>query len=169
MPIIIFPYYCVIGGWVIKYMIVFISGQVQAAAESDFFNNFISSEAEPLVWLALFIGATLIIVIWGVEKGVEKASKFMMPILVVLSVAVAAFVILRPEAKEGLKFYLMPDFSKFSSKTVLGAMGQLFYSLSLAMGIMITYGSYMKKDVHLENSIKQIEVFEFWLRFGMVL
>ncbi|HIS55056.1 MAG TPA: sodium-dependent transporter, partial [Candidatus Fimimorpha excrementavium] len=66
VPIIIFPYYCVIGGWVIKYMIVFISGQVQAAAESDFFNNFISSEAEPLVWLALFIGATLIIVIWGV-------------------------------------------------------------------------------------------------------
>ncbi len=165
VPIIIFPYYCVIGGWVIKYMIVFISGQVQAAAESDFFNNFISSEAEPLVWLALFIGATLIIVIWGVEKGVEKASKFMMPILVVLSVAVAAFVIFRPEAKEGLKFYLMPDFSKFSSKTVLGAMGQLFYSLSLAMGIMITYGSYMKKDVHLENSIKQIEVFDFGIAF----
>lgn len=165
VPVIIFPYYCVIGGWVIKYMVVFISGQMQAAAQSDFFQQFIGSTAEPIVWLTLFIAATLVIVICGVEKGVENASKIMMPILVVLSVVVAAFVVFRPEAKEGLKFYLMPDFSKFSSKTVLGAMGQLFYSMSLAMGIMITYGSYMKKDVHLENSVKQIEVFDFGIAF----
>ena len=165
VPIIIFPYYCVIGGWVTKYITVFITGQTQAAAGSEYFSNFIGQETEPILWLALFIFATLIIVIFGVEKGVEKASKVMMPILVILSVAVASFVVFRPEAREGLRFYLMPDFSKFSSKTVLGAMGQLFYSLSLAMGIMITYGSYMKKEVHLEKSVKQIEVFDFGIAF----
>ena len=165
VPIIIFPYYCVIGGWVIKYVLVFVSGQVQAAAGSEFFNSFISAEVEPIVWLALFIFATLVVVIFGVEKGIEKASKVMMPVLVVLSIVVAGFVIFRPEAKEGLKFYLLPDFSKFSSKTVLGAMGQLFYSMSLAMGIMITYGSYMKKEVHLEKSVKQIEIFDFGIAF----
>ena len=115
VPIIIFPYYCVIGGWVTKYITVFITGQTQAAAGSEYFSNFIGQETEPILWLALFIFATLIIVIFGVEKGVEKASKVMMPILVILSVAVASFVVFRPEAREGLRFYLMPDFSKFSS------------------------------------------------------
>ena len=117
------------------------------------------------MWLALFIVATAVIVLFGVEKGVEKASKVMMPILVVLSVIVAGYVVLMPGAGEGVLYYLKPDFSKFSTMTVLSAMGQLFYSMSLAMGIMITYGSYMKKEVKLESSVKQIEVFDFGIAF----
>lgn len=105
------------------------------------------------------------IVLFGVEKGIEKVSKFMMPVLVVLSLFIAIYSVCMPGATEGLKYYLMPDFSKFSVTTVLAAMGQLFYSMSLAMGIMITYGSYMKKDVNLESSVTQIELFDTGIAF----
>ena len=157
---IIFPYYCVIGGWVIKYVSVFISGAGHAAADSSYFTGFISQPGAPVFWLCLFVAATAVIVMLGVEKGVEKASKFLMPILVVLSIVIAIFVVTRDGALEGVLYYLAPDFSKFSINTVLGALGQLFYSMSLAMGIMITYGSYMKKEVNLESSVRQIEVFD---------
>lgn len=160
VPMIIFPYYCVIGGWVIKYVSVFISGAGHAAADSSYFTGFISQPGAPVFWLCLFVAATAVIVMLGVEKGVEKASKFLMPILVVLSIVIAIFVVTRDGALEGVLYYLAPDFSKFSINTVLGALGQLFYSMSLAMGIMITYGSYMKKEVNLESSVRQIEVFD---------
>ena len=160
VPMIIFPYYCVIGGWVIKYVSVFISGAGHAAADSSYFTGFISQPGAPVFWLCLFVVATAVIVMLGVEKGVEKASKFLMPILVVLSIVIAIFVVTRDGALEGVLYYLAPDFSKFSINTVLGALGQLFYSMSLAMGIMITYGSYMKKEVNLESSVRQIEVFD---------
>ncbi|RHP34877.1 sodium-dependent transporter [Lachnotalea sp. AF33-28] len=165
VPMLIFPYYCVIGGWVVKYLVTFIGAQGAAAAENGYFEAFIGQTGEPVLWLALFIVATAVIVLFGVEKGVEKASKVMMPILVVLSVIVAGYVVLMPGAGEGVLYYLKPDFSKFSTMTVLSAMGQLFYSMSLAMGIMITYGSYMKKEVKLESSVKQIEVFDFGIAF----
>lgn len=165
VPMLIFPYYCVIGGWVVKYLVTFIGAQGAAAAENGYFEAFIGQTGEPVLWLALFIVATAVIVLFGVEKGVEKASKVMMPILVVLSVVVAGYVVLMPGAGEGVLYYLKPDFSKFSTMTVLSAMGQLFYSMSLAMGIMITYGSYMKKEVKLESSVKQIEVFDFGIAF----
>lgn len=96
----------------------------------------------------------------GVQKGIEKASKILMPILVVLSIVVAVYTITMPGAWEGVLYYITPDFSKFSPMTVLAALGQLFYSMSLAMGIMITYGSYMKKEANLEKSVKQIEIFD---------
>ena len=96
----------------------------------------------------------------GVEKGVEKASKIMMPILVVLSVVICVYVVCMPGAGEGIAYYFKPDFKSFSFTTVLAALGQLFYSMSLAMGIMITYGSYMKKEVNLEASVGQIEIFD---------
>ena len=165
VPMLIFPYYCVIGGWVVKYLVTFIGAQGAAAAENGYFEAFIGQTGAPVLWLALFIVATAVIVLFGVEKGVEKASKVMMPILVVLSVIVAGYVVLMPGAGEGVLYYLKPDFSKFSTMTVLSAMGQLFYSMSLAMGIMITYGSYMKKEVKLESSVKQIEVFDFGIAF----
>lgn len=160
VPIIILPYYCVIGGWVIKYFSVFISGQTTAAAADGYFDSFISQTGQPILWLVIFILITAVIVFLGVEKGIEKASKFLMPVLVVLSVIVAIYSITMPGAMAGVKYYLMPDFSKFSLKTVVAAMGQLFYSMSLAMGIMITYGSYMKKDVDLEKSVSNIEIFD---------
>ena len=165
VPMIILPYYSVIGGWVVKYLVTFAGGGVDDAAKSEFFGNFIGSVGEPLLWFALFIGVTAIVVLFGVEKGIEKVSKVMMPILVALTVAIAIYTLTLPNALDGFVYYVKPDFSKFSGTTVLAAMGQLFYSMSLAMGIMITYGSYMKKDVHIETSTRQIEIFDTGIAF----
>ena len=165
VPIIILPYYSVIGGWVTKYLVTFITGGGSEAAGDGFFGGFISSPGEPLLWFAIFLGATAVIVLLGVEKGIENVSKVMMPILVALTVGIAIYALTLPNALDGLVYYVKPDFSKFSGTTVLAAMGQLFYSMSLAMGIMITYGSYMKKDVHIENSTRQIELFDTGIAF----
>ncbi len=165
IPVIILPYYSVIGGWVTKYLTVFATGGMAEAAADGYFENFIAKPIEPIGWFLLFIGLTALIVFLGVEKGIEKVSKFMMPILVVLTVFIAVYVLFMPGAIDGLIYYIKPDFSKFSATTVLSAMGQLFYSMSLAMGIMITYGSYMKKDVNLESSVRQIEIFDTGVAF----
>lgn len=165
IPMIILPYYSVIGGWVAKYISVFVTGNVTAAAKDDYFTGFISKPFEPIGWFLLFIGLTALIVLFGVEKGVEKVSKWMMPILVLLTVVIAIYGLFMPGAIDGLVYYIKPDFSKFSATTVLAAMGQLFYSMSLAMGIMITYGSYMKKEINLESSVRQIEIFDTGIAF----
>lgn len=165
VPVIILPYYSVIGGWVIKYLCVFLSGNAEASAQDGYFENFIAQPLEPIGWFLLFIALTAIVVLLGVEKGVEKVSKIMMPILIVLTIAIAIYSMTMPNAMEGVIYYLKPDFSKFSATTVLAAMGQLFYSMSLAMGIMITYGSYMKKDVSINSSARQIEFFDTGIAF----
>ena len=165
VPIIIVPYYCVIGGWVTKYFVAFLCGSSHESANDGFFDSFITKPAEPIVWFAVFIGITALVVLFGVEKGVEKVSKIMMPLLVFLSVIIAIYTLFMPGASEGIIYYIKPDFSRFSAKTVLAAMGQLFYSMSLAMGIMITYGSYMKKEVNLESSVRQIEIFDAAIAF----
>ena len=134
IPAIILPYYSVIGGWVMKYLWAFTSGDAVAAASDGYFGGFISATGEPLFWFAIFIAITALVVLFGVEKGIEKVSKIMMPVLVVLTLVIAIYAICLPGALEGVKYYLLPDFSKFSVKTVLAAMGQLFYSMSLAMG-----------------------------------
>ncbi|MCI8506122.1 MAG: sodium-dependent transporter [Lachnospiraceae bacterium] len=164
VPIIITPYYCVIGGWVIKYLAVYGTGGGSALADGNYFTEFISSTS-PMVWFIVFVAITVIIVMTGVEKGVEKVSKVMMPLLVLLSLGIAIYCLTLPGAMEGVVYYLKPDFSKFSATTILAAMGQLFYSMSLAMGIMITYGSYMKKDSHLTASVHQIEIFDTGIAF----
>ena len=171
IPALILPYYSVIGGWVTKYFAVYVSGQGHAAAVDGYFDTFISSNWEPIGWFALFIGLTALIVLFGVEKGIEKVSKIMMPVLVALSLFVAVYACCIPGALDGLKYYLIPNFENFSIMTVVAAMGQLFYSMSLAMGIMITYGSYMKKDVSLESSVHQIEIFDTGIAFlaGMMI
>lgn len=165
VPMIILPYYSVIGGWVTKYLFDFAIGNGLAAANDSYFTAFISRTGEPVFWFTVFMGLTALVVLFGVENGVEKVSKFMMPVLVVLSVVIAIYSVTRPGAGAGLEYYLKPDFSKFSVKTVLAAMGQLFYSMSLAMGIMITYGSYMKKEVNLESSVRHIEIFDTGIAF----
>ncbi len=165
VPMIILPYYSVIGGWVIKYLAVYVTGQGSQAVVDDYFKNFTGSLGEPLVWFAIFVGLTFLVVLFGVEKGIENVSKFMMPVLVVLAVGIAIYTMFIPGAMEGVKYYLTPNFSHFSIKTVIAAMGQLFYSMSLAMGIMITYGSYMKKDVNIESSVHQIEIFDTGVAF----
>ena len=160
VPIIIVPYYSVIGGWVAKYFADFISGMGSAAAADGYFGAFVSNEWMPLVWFAVFIAATFVIVYLGVEKGIEKASKILMPILIGLTVAITVYSLTLPGAIDGVAYYFTPDFSKFSAETVLAAMGQMFYSLSIAMGILITFGSYMKKDVSIEDSTRNVEVFD---------
>lgn len=172
IPFLITPYYCVIGGWVTKYTAEFLMGNGSAIGKEaeSYFNSFIAVQgsslfSNPLFWFAVYVLATASVVISGVEKGVEKVSRVMMPVLIVLSILVAGFSLTMPGAMEGLRFYLLPDFSKFSPTTVLAAMGQMFYSMSLAMGIMITYGSYMKKEDDLEKSVGQIEIFDTGIAF----
>ena len=165
VPIIIFPYYSVIGGWVVKYFFVFVTGSGHAAAGDSYFTDFIGGTFEPIGWFFLFIAVTAVIVGFGVEQGIEKVSKFMMPILVLLTLFVALYGLTIDGAMDGLSYYLKPHMADVSAKTILAAMGQLFYSMSLAMGIMITYGSYMKKENHLESSVRQIEVFDTGVAF----
>ncbi len=171
VPMIILPYYSVIGGWVTKYFAAFATGQAHASASDNYFSDFISQTGEPIIWFFVFIAVTAVVVLFGVEKGIEKVSKIMMPVLVLLTLFIAIYTLFIPGAMEGFIYYVKPDFSKFSVTTVLAAMGQLFYSMSLAMGIMITYGSYMKKDVNLDSSVSQIEIFDTGVAFlaGMMI
>lgn len=165
VPVIIFPYYSVIGGWVVKYFAVFISGGVKASAGDTYFTDFIGGTFQPIGWFLLFLALTAVVVLCGVEKGIEKVSKIMMPILVVLTIIISVYGLTLDGAMEGLVYYIKPHMADVSAKTILAAMGQLFYSMSLAMGIMITYGSYMKKTDSLESSVRQIELFDTVIAF----
>ena len=166
VPVIILPYYSVIGGWVMKYMVGFAAGHTSQMAEDSYFGNYLGLTWEPVLWFLLFIGITAVVVMLGVEKGVEKVSKVMMPILIGLILVIVIYTLVTMDgAWDGVVYYLKPDFSKFSMMTVVAAMGQLFYSTSLAMGIMITFGSYIKKDISIEKSVKQIEIFDTGVAF----
>lgn len=165
VPFFILPYYCVVGGWVAKYWAASTLGRGGLLADSGYFDAFVSRPLEPLVWFFLFLTLTALLVLTGVEKGVEKVCKWMMPVLAVLSVLVAVYVLFLPGAGRGVAYYLMPDLSRFSIRTVLAAMGQMFFSMSLAMGVMITYGSYMKKEVNLHRAVRQIELFDTGIAF----
>ena len=160
IPIIIVPYYSVIGGWVLKYLVSYIAGTHSAIASESYFSSFIAQPVMPTVYQIIFVLAGAFVILRGVENGIEKVSKILMPILLVLSVVIAVFSCTRPGSLEGIKFYLIPNFKNFSIQTIVGAMGQLFYSMSLAMGIMITYGSYLKKEDNLEKCVGQIELFD---------
>lgn len=163
VPIIITPYYCVIGGWVLKFLWAYITTPAKVIADTGLFASFAFNAAEPvepILWFLLFLGITVVIVCIGVEKGIENVSKFLMPLLVVLVVGVAIYCCTLPGANEGIKYYLKPNMNDLKPITVLAAMTQAFFSLSLAMGIMITYGSYMKKDNSIEKSTWQICAFD---------
>ena len=160
IPILIVPYYSVIGGWVIRYLASYISGHGKELASDGYFFNFIANGASAEICFAIFTILTLAIIFAGVRNGVERVSKVMMPILVVLSVIIAVYSVTRPGALAGVKYFLVPNVSNFSWMTVVTAMGQMFYSLSIAMGILITFGSYMKKDVSIEDSTKNVELFD---------
>lgn len=171
VPIIIFPYYCVIGGWIIKYLSVYATGQASAAADDAYFGTFIGSTGSPILCLFVFLFLTSAVVMFGVEKGIERVSKVMMPLLVFLAIGISIYSLTLDGAIDGLIYYIKPDFSEFSIKTIIAAMGQLFYSMSLAMGIMITYGSYMRKEDNLEASVRHIEIFDTAIAFlaGMMI
>ena len=160
VPIIIIPYYCVIGGWVTKYVTVYAQGLVAPVAKDGYFSDFIGHPVAPLVFFLIFMLLSIVVIMLGVKKGIEKLSKFLMPLLIVLTIVIAIYALTLPNAMEGVKYYLIPDFSKFSILTVAGAMSQLFYSMSIAMGIMVTYGSYTRDDVNLTKSVNRIEFFD---------
>ena len=160
IPILIVPYYSVIGGWVIKYLACYVMGQGTDLASDGYFSAFISDGVSTEICFILFSLFTVAIIYAGVRNGVERVSKFMMPILVVLSVIIAVYSVTRPGAMAGVKYFLIPNMDNFSWMTVVAAMGQMFYSLSIAMGILVTFGSYMKRDVAIEDSTRNVEIFD---------
>ncbi|MCR5413343.1 MAG: sodium-dependent transporter [Kiritimatiellae bacterium] len=179
IPVLIVPYYCVIGGWVIKYFVTYVhmvfTGATPmgagAAASDRFFECFISSNFAPFGYGTIFILICASVIVMGVKNGIEKSNMVMMPVLFILALAISLYVVLLPGSGAGLKYYLVPSMDALAgadggfsfarlAKTLLGAMGQMFYSLSLAMGIMITYGSYMRKEDSIERCVRRIEIFD---------
>lgn len=160
IPILIVPYYSVIGGWVIKYLVEYIKGNGSLLATDGYFSSFITDGLSTEICFIVFALFTLGIIYAGVRNGIERVSKFMMPVLVVLSVIIAIYSVSRPDALKGVEYFLIPNIKNFSWMTVVAAMGQMFYSLSIAMGILITFGSYMKKDISIEDSTRNVEVFD---------
>ncbi len=160
IPILIVPYYSVIGGWGLKYLLEYLRGNTAALAADGYFGAFISSGLSVEVCFLIFTAFTLSIIFAGVRGGVERVSRWMMPVLVVLSLVIAGYSVTRPGALAGVKYFLVPNPANFSWMTVVAAMGQMFYSLSIAMGILVTFGSYMKKDVSIEDSTQNVEIFD---------
>ena len=183
VPVIIMTYYAVIGGWILKYIAIYILGSGKEAVADNCFTNFITSPSS--VWYGIiFMLLTAIIVYNGVEKGIERVSKFIMPVLLVMVVGIAIFSLTLKTTLDdgtvrtglqGLKVYLTPDMSGITVQKFLqvslDAMSQLFFSLSVSMGIMITYGSYVKKDVNLNKAVSQIEIMDTGVAFlaGMMI
>ncbi len=160
IPMLILPYYCTLGGWVIKYLVEYCKGETVAMADDAYFTSFLGSAAQTEIYFLIFAVATVVVVVFGVQKGIERVSKIMMPTLIILAIAVAIYSISLPGAFEGVKYFLIPNFKNFSIMTVVAALGQMFYSLSIAMGILYTYGSYLKKDIDIEKTTTQIEIFD---------
>ena len=157
---LICPYYSVIGGWVCKYLYAFLTTDMDTITSDTFFTDFITAGGSTELWFCVFVALNLVIIYMGVENGIERVSRIMMPILLVLAVVISVYTITRPGAMDGVAYLLIPHLENFSWMTVVSAMGQMFYSLSIAMGILITFGSYMKKDVSIEDSTRQVEVFD---------
>lgn len=160
VPLIIAPYYCVIGGWVMKYCFEYLRGSALALAGDGFFDGFITASGGVEFWFVLFTALVFLVILAGVKSGIERVSKVMMPALVLLAIAVTVYCVLQPGAWEGVLYFLVPRFEDFSFMTVIAAMGQMFYSLSIAMGILFTYGSYIGKEVDIEKSTAQVELFD---------
>lgn len=166
VPFIITPYYCIIGGWVTKYAAAYLINGPQALADGgNFFSSFITSNVESYVWMLLFMAIVIVVVALGVKGGIEKVNLVMMPALIVMAVGIAIYTLTMPGALDGAVYYLVPDWSKFSPELVIGALGQMFYSLSLAMGIMITYGSYLDKKSSLTQSVTRVGCFDLGVSF----
>ena len=165
VPFIITPYYCIIGGWVVKYLASYVAEGPASVMADGFFGAFITDPFFTYVFMIIFMLLCIIVVALGVKNGIEKANMVMMPLLLVMAVGISVFVLMQPGALEGAKYYLIPDFSKFSPELVINALGQMFYSLSLAMGIMVTYGSYLDRKESLTSSVASIAGFDLVVSF----
>lgn len=178
VPLIILPYYCVIGGWILKYLTVFFTGHGADTVADGYFTGFITAQWSPIIWFVVFLALTMLVVYKGIDQGIERLSKVLMPLLILLIFGISIFSLtlhhtdgngITRTGLQGLGVYLIPNFEgmtfqKFTS-VLMDAMGQLFYSVSVAMGIMITYGSYVKKDTNLVRSVNQIEIFDTVVAF----
>ncbi len=173
VPVIILPYYCTIGGWVLKYFFTFVTGKGTEAAADGYFTGYITQQWQPIIWMVIFLVLTSITIFCGVNKGIEKLSKILMPVLLVLVIGISIYSLtlsytdadgVTRTGLEGLKIYLIPDFTNITFKDffviLMDAMGQLFFSISVSMGIMVAYGSYVSDDTNLMKSINQIEIFD---------
>lgn len=160
ITIVITSYYCVIGGWIIKYLVLFVTNNANIAVNDSYFGSFISNNTEPMIYYIIFFALTILVIKGGVENGIEKVSKIMMPVLLFLIIIIAGYVLTLPGSMEGVKYYITPKASDVNPTTFLNSLTQVFYSLSLAMGIMITYGSYIKKEIDMEQSAVQIIIFD---------
>ena len=160
IPILIVPYYSTIGGWVLHYMAQYVRGNSSLLSQDSYFGSFITNSSSVELWFIVFSVITLLIITAGVRNGIERVSKIMMPILVALSLIVTVYSVTREGALAGVIYFLIPNPKNFSWMTVVSAMGQMFYSLSIAMGILVTFGSYMKKDVKIESATEQVEIFD---------
>lgn len=184
VPVLIMTYYAVIGGWITKYAVVYVSGQASAAAADDYFTSFITSPVSPVVFALLFMGVTALIVYNGVQNGIEKVSRWMMPVLLVLVVVIACYSLTLSHTNadgqvvtgwQGFLYYLTLNLEGLTVQRflqiLLDAMSQLFFSLSVSMGIMITYGSYVRPEVDLNRAVNQIEIFDTGVAFlaGMMI
>ncbi len=178
VPFMILPYYCVIGGWVLKYFLIFLSGYGLDAAQDGYFGSFITAQYEPIVMLVIFLGICAFIIYKGVASGIEQYSKILMPVLILLVIGISVFALTLKStdangntvtALQGMKVYLIPSFEGVTFKKflliVMDAAGQLFYSLSIAMGIMVAYGSYVPDEANLVQSINRIEIFDTAVAF----
>jgi len=184
IPTLILPYYCAIGGWILKYLASYVTGQGAAMAADGYFTGFITSQWSPIIWFLIYFAATAFVVFKGVNAGIEKLSRILMPILILMIVGISIFSLTLTHTDDagvtrtglqGFMVYVIPNFegltlAKFAT-VLMDAMGQLFYSISVAMGIMVAYGSYVKKETNLVKSVNQIEFFDTLVAFlaGMMI
>ena len=171
---IILSFYCVIGGWTIKYTIFSFTGLMDAATAGkagDVFGGFVTNTTQVVIYQAIFMLATIFIVAKGIGEGIERYCKFLMPALFVILIVLIVRAVTLPGAEKGLAFYLKPDFSKLSAGSLGAALGQAFFSLSLGMGCMITYGSYVDRKTTLPSSAIQVCTIDTMVAFlaGMVI
>ena len=160
IPILIVPYYSVIGGWVCKYLYSFLTVDMKTVSSDSFFGDFISDGVSTEVWFIVFTVMVMAVILAGVNNGIERVTRFMMPGLFILAVIICIYGIRLPGALKGVKYFLIPNLKNFSWMTIVSAMGQMFYSLSIAMGILITFGSYMSKETSIDESARQVELFD---------
>ncbi len=153
---VILSYYSVVGGWVMKYVATYLTGADFGGDTAVYFTSFIGSTFEPLIWHIIFMALVVSIVVKGVAGGIEKASKFLMPILFFLLITIAVRAVTLPGASEGLEFLMHIDLSTINPEMTIVALGQAFFSLSVGMGVMITYGSYVSKKDNLPKSVATI-------------
>ena len=157
----IMSFYVVVGGWTIKYLVLSVAGSFRSGVQVDsetLFGSFVTSSVGPIIYALVFIVLTIVIIDLGVQKGIEKSSKLMMPLLFALIVLIGLRSVTLPGARAGLEYLFKPDFSHFGFSSLLAALGQSFFSLSLGACMMITYGAYSPRSSNLTKNAAVIAV-----------